>query len=100
MDFRNPLLKKPSAWIPIVLSAAALLLVIGALVFHDIPQTPSEDEGILAHVWQLLIGTQALFVFYFALRYLPTNSKQAVPILIVQIIVALAACVPVFLFHL
>lgn len=100
MSSQTLLLKTPSAWIPIVLSLVALVLFIGALVLVGIPQQQPEDEGTLARVWQILIGTQALFVLYFAIVYLPKRTREALPIFIAQLLTALAACAPVFLLNL
>jgi len=48
------LLKRPTAGIPIAMSMTALATVIGyAATFGTACQT---DEGVAAHVWQLLMA--------------------------------------------
>jgi peptidoglycan/LPS O-acetylase OafA/YrhL len=84
----------PSAFLPLAMSAAALATIVVGLVIHG--TAPQADEGTAAHIWQLLMGCQVLFVAYFALRWVPQSPKQALPILILQLAAVLAALAPVF----
>jgi hypothetical protein len=74
-----PLIRQPSAWIPLAMSLAALALVLGhAAVFgivHD------KDEGAAAHTWQLLMALQLPLVAYFMLRWLPRRTVAALQVL-------------------
>jgi uncharacterized membrane protein len=55
------ILKKPSAFLPVALSLAALAVV---LVHVAIFGTAREaDEGVAAHLWQLLMAAQLPFLF-------------------------------------
>ncbi len=91
------LIKKPSAFLPLVMSLLALALVIGYVaVFGTARQ---EDEGTAAHLWQLLMAAQLPIIAFFALRWLPRNPKQAFLILALQFVAALAAAAPVFYFE-
>jgi hypothetical protein len=95
----NPLtiLKHPSAFLPVAMSLGALATVLIVVATHGI--APQADEGTAAHIWQLLMAAQAPIVLFFAIKWLPQAPRQAVPILALQVGAALAAMVPVFLFH-
>ena len=97
MDF--PTLKKPSAWIPIVMSLAALALVLGYLAVNGIPR-PGGDEGAAAHSWQLLMAGQLPIVAYFALRWFPKARRKVAPVLLQQAVAFAAALAPVCLLRL
>ena len=90
------LFKRPSAFLPIVMSTAALALVVGyVLLFGTARQ---EDEGTAAHLWQLLMAGQVPIIGFFAIRWLPVEPRKAFPILLLQIAAAVAAAFPVFYF--
>jgi hypothetical protein len=58
------------------------------------------DEGTAAHLWQLLMALQVPVVAFFALKWIPQAPRQALLILTLQVIAALAALAPVFLLKL
>jgi hypothetical protein len=89
------MVKRPSAFLPLVMSFAALATVLIVVVLHG--TSPKADEGAAAHIWQLLMAGQLPFVAFFALRWVPQSPRQAVPILALQLAAALAAIAPVFL---
>jgi hypothetical protein len=89
------LLKQPSAWIPISMSLAALALLIIHLAIFGIVR--EADEGTVVHIWQLLMAGQLPVILYFAIKWLPQNSKKVVQVLFLQIAVMLIAAAPVFL---
>ena len=91
------LLKQPSAWIPIVMSLAALTMTFAYLAIFGIPQVPQADEGTPAHLFQLLMAGQVPIIAFFAIKHLPPKSKQALFVLALQLAVGLAACAPVFI---
>jgi hypothetical protein len=93
----GPVLKHPSAFLPLVMSAGALATVLGFLDLHG--ATPQADEGAAAHLWQILMAVQVPIVLFFALKWVPLAPRQAVPILALQVGAALAATAPVFLLH-
>lgn len=93
----GPVLKHPSAFLPVVMSLGALATVLGFLAAHG--PAPQADEGIAAHIWQLLMAAQVPIVAYFAFTWVPRSPRQAVPILVLQAGAALAAMAPVFLLH-
>lgn len=73
------LFKKPSALVPLLMSLAALALVlVHAAIFGVVHE---EDEGTAAHLFQLLMVLQVPVVAYFVIRYLPGQPKQSLKIL-------------------
>ena len=90
-----PLLKRPSAWLPIAMSALALVVVLGHIGIYGAAR--ETEEGTAAHIWQLMMTIQIPIVAYFAIRWLPDDSKQAVRVLMLQVGAALAALAPVYL---
>jgi len=91
------LLKRPSALIPISMSIAALAVVLGyAAMFGIVPQP---DEGTAAHLWQLLMAGQVPVVAFFAIKWLPTNLRQGLLVLALQLGAALSAAFPVWWLH-
>ena len=91
------LLKKPSAFLPVALSVAALVIVVFHIVKFGAARQP--DEGTAAHLWQLLMAAQIPIVAFFAIRWLPQRPRCALPLLALQAIAAFAALVPVYLLH-
>jgi len=79
------------------MSLGALATVLVFLALHG--PAPQVDEGAAAHIWQLLMVAQVPIVLFFAIKWVPQSPRQAVPILIVQVVAALAALAPVFLLH-
>lgn len=86
------LLKQPCAWIPPVMSLAALALVIGHVAVYGVTQ--GADEGTAARVFQLLLAAQLPVVGYFALRWLPKRPAATLVVLTLQ---AIAGLVPIVL---
>lgn len=94
----STLIKKPSAFLPIVMSLAALATVLIFLAMFGIVHEP--DEGTAAHIWQLLMGLQLPVIAFFAIKWLPHAPRQALIILALQAVAALAAMAPVYLLKL
>ena len=95
----NPILKHPSAWVPLVLSLTVLAAFIITIWLFGTPHT-QPDEGTAAHLFQIWLVVEVLLVAFFAVRWLPQKPKETLPILALQIAAILAACAPVFLLHL
>ena len=88
-------LRQPSALIPLAMSLGALVVVIGHIATVGVPR--QADEGIEAHLWQLLMAGQIPVIAFFAIRWLPRDPRPALRIIGVQAIAAIAAAAPVFL---
>jgi hypothetical protein len=88
-------LKRPSALIPLVMSAAAFGLVLGHLAIFGTAR--QADEGATAHLWQLLMAGQIPVIAFFAIKWLPQTPRQALLVLGSQFLAGLAAAAPVFL---
>ena len=93
-------MKKPSAFLPLAMSLAALALVLGHVVLFGFPAVREVDEGAAAHVFQILIAAQLPIVAWFAIQWLPRAPRQALAVLALQAGAAIAALTPVFLFNL
>jgi hypothetical protein len=91
-------MKKPSAWVPLAMSFAALALVLGHIAIFGAAR--EADEGAAAHVWQILMAAQVPIVAFFAIKWLPRTPKQALLVLALQAGAVLAALAPVFFFNL
>jgi hypothetical protein len=75
----DTLLKQPGAWIPLAMSLAALILVVGhAAIFGIVHEA---DEGAAAHIWQILMAGQLPIVAYFTLHWLPRRPKEWLQVL-------------------
>jgi hypothetical protein len=79
------------------MSVSALAVVLLVLAFHG--PAPQPDEGAAAHIWQLLMAGQIPIALFFAIKWIPRNPRQAIPVLVLQVVAALAAMAPVFLLH-
>jgi hypothetical protein len=88
-------LKRPSALIPLVMSAAAFGLVLGHIAIFGTAR--QADEGAAAHLWQLLMAGQIPVIAFFAIKWLPQTPRQALLVLGSQCLAGLAAAAPVFL---
>ena len=96
--------RAPSAWIPVALALAAIALLGGYFVTG--PHEPymvvengvaREDEGAIAHTWQLLMLAQLPCVLWFAVNWLPKDTKRALVMLAIQGTLFFAAALPVYL---
>jgi hypothetical protein len=91
------LLKRPAAVLPVAMSLAALSIVVAyAWIFGTARQA---DEGTAAHLWQILVGGQLPVIAFFAFKWLPVRTKQAIIVLAIQFAAALAAMFPVWWFQ-
>jgi hypothetical protein len=91
------MMKKPSAFLPLAMSLAALALVLVHLIMFGAAR--QADEGTAAHLWQLLMATQIPIVAFFGIRWLPQSPRSALPVLALQAGAALAALAPVYLLN-
>ena len=97
------MLKRPSAFVPMAMSVIALALVLRYVIasfanYGTVVREP--DEGLTAHLWQLLMAGQMPVLLFFAIRWLPCAPRQALFVLGLQTAAISAAIAPVYLFRL
>lgn len=92
------MLKRPSAFVPLVMSLAALATVLVSVANYGVVREP--DEGAGAHIWQLLMAGQVPVIAFFAIKWLPRTPRQALYILALQAAAAIGALAPVFFLNL
>ena len=92
------MLKQPSAFLPVVMSLAALSLVLLHVALFGAAR--EADEGTAAHLFQMLMAAQAPIVAFFAIKWLPRAPRQVFQILALQAGAGLAALAPVFVLNL
>lgn len=97
MNFRTTI-KLPSAFLPLAMSVAATVMVLGYVITFGVPR--GGDEGAVAHLWQLLMVGQLPVIAYFAIRWLTRTPRSALPVLLLQAVAFLAAVAPVYFLHL
>jgi len=104
IDTFGMMLRRPSAFLPLAMSIAALTVVAASAIYgfahgaHGIIRQP--DEGAAAHLWQLLMAGQLPVLVFFAIKWLPRSPRQTMYVLALQAGAALAAMAPVYFLHL
>jgi hypothetical protein len=88
----STMLKNPSAFLPLVMSLAALALVVGHVAIFGVVR--QADEGAAARIFQLLLAAELPIVAFFAIKWLPKFPRQALQVLVLQ---AIAGLVPLAL---
>jgi hypothetical protein len=94
-DIQTTTMRQPSAFIPLVMSLAALALVIIHVAMNGVAR--EADEGTAAHLWQLLMVGQVPVIAFFAITWLPRRPRQALGVLALQAAAVVTAAAPVFL---
>ncbi len=84
----NSLLKKPSAWLPVVASLTLLAAMLIGIEMFGVPVREA-DEGTGAHLFQIWLALEVLMVVFFAVKWLPQRHMQALLVLTIQIVAAL-----------
>jgi hypothetical protein len=92
------ILKQPSAFLPMVMSLAALITVLVHIAMFGTAREP--DEGAAAHIFQILMAAEVPIVAFFAIRWLPRLPTRTIQILALQVGAALVALAPVFFLNL
>ena len=87
------LLRRPSAYLPVVMSLAALVVVLSQVALIGINR--EADEGAAAHIFQILVATQVPIAIYHAIRWLPGSPASGIRVLLLQVAALLLACAPV-----
>jgi hypothetical protein len=93
----SAMIKRPSAFVPVAMSFAALAIVLVHIIMSGAAR--EADEGTAAHLWQLLMAAQIPIIAFFAIRWLPQSPRSALAVLALQAVAALAALAPVYLLN-
>ncbi len=88
----NSLFKQPSAWIPLLMSFAALAMILVYVAINGFASSGNGDEGAPAHIFQLIMIAQLPVAGYFAIKWLPKQPKQSLIVLALQ---AVAWIIPI-----
>ena len=88
------IVRKPSAFIPVIMSLIALALLLGHISLFGVVR--EADEGATAHLWQLLMAGQLPVLAFFAIKWLPRAPRPSLVVLSLQAGAALASMAPVF----
>ena len=91
-------IKLPSAFLPLAMSAAALAVVLGHVAIFGVAR--EADEGVAAHLWQLLMAGQVPLIAYFAIKWLLRAPRSVLAVLTLQVAAVLAAIAPVYFLRL
>lgn len=97
MKANGSLMRRPSGWLPLAMSAAALLLLAQHILFVGV--TREADEGTAAHLWQLLMAGQIPIALYFAVTWLPRSPGPALRVLALQAVLALTSFAVLYWFE-
>lgn len=92
------MVRKPSAFVPIIMSLTALALVLAHVALFGVVR--EADEGATAHLWQLLMAGQVPVLAFFAIKWLPRAPRQSICVLSLQAGAILASMAPVFFLNL
>lgn len=87
-------LRQTSALVPIAMSSAAFILVVGHAALFGIVH--EADEGAAAHIFQLLMVAQVPIIAFFAFKWLPRAPAKAAQVLGLQAAAAIAAFASVY----
>ena len=90
--------KRPTAFLPVLMSLAALTLVLAHVALYGAQH--EADEGTPAHLFQLLMAAQLPIIAIFAAKSLPQAPRRALGVLAIQILAAITAFAPVYYFNL
>ena len=88
----SSLLKQPSAWIPLLMSFAALAMIVVYVAINGFASSGNGDEGAPARIFQLIMLAQLPIAGYFAIKWLPKQPKQSLMVLVLQ---AVAWIIPI-----
>ena len=87
-------LKTWSAWVPIAIPVFLLSLGLRYIGIHG--AVGQADEGIEAHLFQLLMPVQLVVTAYFALTWLPRSPGRALVVLALQVVATIAVLAAVY----
>ena len=91
----HSLIRRPEAFLPVLMSTLAIAMVAVHAVFHGV--AVEEDEGTLAHIFQLLLVLQLPIIFTFLLKWYGRERAQVLWILVLEIVLATLAVLAVII---
>ncbi len=97
MTFQT-IIRQPGAFVPLVMSLAALALVLVHVALSG--AVHEADEGAAAHIFQLLIAAQLPVMGLFAIKWLPRATRASLAVLVLQVAAIVVALAPVGMFKL
>jgi len=92
------MIKNPSAFLPLLMSLAALATVLTHIALFGIAR--ETDEGTAAHIFQLLIIAEIPAIAFFTIKWLPKFPRSTLEMLALQFVALIAAFSPVYYFNL
>jgi hypothetical protein len=97
------MMRRPSGFLPVTLSMMCLVMVlssvaVGVAKFGYIVR--DEDEGAVAHLFQIMMTAQWPIMAFLLIKWLRRAPRPTMRVLAVQTGAWLAACAPVYFFHL
>ena len=93
-------LRRPSAFLPLAMSVAALVLVLCHVAAVGVAAARQPDEGAVAHIFQLLLVAQVPVVAFSVIKWPPRAPGISLPVLALQAVAIIAALAPVYFFNL
>jgi hypothetical protein len=94
----SALLKRPSGFVPLLISAGFLVTFAIGIAQGTLVRQADEDTG--AHLFQILMPVQLFIIVFFAFRWVPQNAKPALQIVTLQLLAALSVFAIVYFRHL
>ena len=89
------LIRQPTGYLPLAMSAGALAMIVWFVSAHGVVH--QADEGMQARIWQLLVVGQLPLIGYNAVRLLPSASRPALVVVVLQLTaLALGAVAPLW----
>ena len=83
-----------SGWLPIAIPVFLLALGLRYVAIHGL--VSQADEGTEAHLFQLLMPVQLAVMAYFAVTWLPRAPQRTFPVLVLQVVAAVAVFAAVY----
>ena len=74
-DFMSPMIRQPSAWIPIAMSLIVLAMFFIGFAMFGVPHREA-DEGTAAHLFQIWLALEVLMIAFFATKWVPRAPKH------------------------
>ena len=91
----NSSMRQASAIVPVVMSLAALTILLAHVALYGIER--GADEHAAAHIFQLLMVAQVPVVAYFAVRWARRAPAREWPVLAIQLSAWSVTCAAAYL---